>query len=165
MRIEQWNQALDLNTPAALALKRLADALPANRNFRIVVFGSGPLQIGIEPALLSGDVDVFSDDEELAELVNKLGLRNERPAIEVSSELNFITSPRWRGRAQSFAFGKCTFVLPHPLDILIAKLNRLEEKDLDAFRAVIQKTGHPTEGELIYELQMAVDLFRPSFDE
>ena len=28
-----------------------------------------------------------------------------------------------------------------------------------------RKTGHPTESELIFELQMAVDLFRPGFDE
>jgi len=34
-----------------------------------------------------------------------------------------------------------------------------------AFEAVIAKTGHPTEAELIKELQLAVDLFRPSFDE
>ncbi|MBM3840392.1 MAG: hypothetical protein FJ398_20995 [Verrucomicrobia bacterium] len=30
---------------------------------------------------------------------------------------------------------------------------------------MMRKTGHPTQAELIHELQMAVDLFRPSFDE
>ena len=44
-------------------------------------------------------------------------------------------------------------------------MNRLEEKDLEAFRVVLRKTGHPSEPELIRELQFAVDLFRPGFDE
>ena len=79
--------------------------------------------------------------------------------------MNFRTSPRWRDRTQSARIGHVTFVFPHPIDILIAKLNRLDEKDVRAFRAVIAKTGHPTEAELIKELQLAVDLFRPSFDE
>ena len=56
-------------------------------------------------------------------------------------------------------------IVPHPIDILIAKLNRLEEKDLEAFRVVIRKTGHPTESKLLEELQMAVDLFPPVFEE
>lgn len=51
------------------------------------------------------------------------------------------------------------------MDILIAKLNRLDEKDLRAFETVIRKTGHPTSEEFIRELRFAVDLFRPSFDE
>ena len=46
-----------------------------------------------------------------------------------------------------------------------AKLNRLDDKDVRAFEVVLAKTGHPTEAELIRELQLAVDLFRPSFDE
>lgn len=94
MRIEPWSKHLDLQTPAALALKRLAAALPSNRQFRIVVFGSAPLQLEIEPLLLSGDVDVFSDNEDLADYVKMAGLgcENNRPGIAVSSELNFLTS-------------------------------------------------------------------------
>ncbi|MCI0534056.1 MAG: hypothetical protein L0Z50_02395, partial [Verrucomicrobiales bacterium] len=85
--------------------------------------------------------------------------------IQVCSGLNFRTSPHWGTRTQSITIGNCTFIFPHPIDILIAKLNRLDEKDLLAFRVVREKTDHPTEAELIEELQMAVDLFRPGFDE
>ncbi len=125
------------------------------------------MQISLEPALLSGDVDLFSDDEGLADWVKAAGLGDtqRRPYIQVCSGLNFRTSPHWGTRTQSITIENCTFIFPHPIDILIAKLNRLEEKDLLAFRVVREKTGHPTEVELIEELQMAVDLFRPSFDE
>ncbi len=164
---KSWSSDFNLNTPAGRILKSLVAVLPKERSFRITLFGSAPLQINIEPRLLSGDVDLFSDEEQLADWVKQAGLGDEqrRPYIQVCSELNFRTSPRWRGRTQSVPVGNCTFVFPHPIDILIAKLNRLEEKDIEAFRVVKKKTGHPTEAELIAELQMAVDLFRPSFNE
>ena len=164
---DAWSNDFNLDTPAGKILKKLVAALPVERSFRITLFGSAPLQINIEPELLSGDVDLFSDEEQLARWVEQAGLgdQQKRPYIQVCSELNFRTSPRWRGRTQSVTVGNCTFVFPHPIDILIAKLNRLEEKDIEAFRVVKKKTGHPTEAELIEELQMAVDLFRPSFDE
>lgn len=167
MITEPWSRQLNLDTPAGRLLKRLVSALPKSRSFRITLFGSAPLQMNIEPGLLSGDVDLFSGEEQLVEWVNRAGLGDQqhRPFIQVCSELNFRTSPLWKDRTQSVTVGNCTFVFPHPIDILIAKLNRLDEKDLEAFRVVIAKTGHPTEAELIDELQMAVDLFRPSFDE
>ena len=158
---------IDLNTPAGQALKQLVGALPKDRKFQITLFGSAPLQITIEPRLLSADIDLFSDDEDLAVWVRKAGLSREQSDfyIQVCSGLNFRTTPHWGTRIQSITIQNCTFIFPHPIDILIAKLNRLEEKDLLAFRVVREKTGHPTEAELIEELQMAVDLFRPSFDE
>jgi len=167
MVIGSWTTEFNLDTPAGKALRRLVAALPKARPFRITLFGSAPIQITVEPELLSADVNLFSDEENLIEAVRRARLDRDQSDfyIQVCSELNFRTSPRWRDRTQSFVIGNCTFIVPHPMDILIAKLNRLEEKDLEAFRVVIRKTGHPTPDELIRELQLAVDLFRPSFDE
>jgi hypothetical protein len=164
---ESWAGSINLNTRAAELLRKLVAVLPQNREFAITVFGSAPIQICVDSTLASADVDVFSDFEFLREIADRAGLGQDKTEfyIQVSSELNFRTSPRWKGRTQSARIGNCTFIFPHPIDILIAKLNRLEEKDLLAFRTVLAKTGHPTEAELIHELQLAVDLFRPSFDE
>jgi len=167
MAIGSWTNAVNFSTPAGEAIKKLAGALPKDRPFRIVLFGSAPIQIMVEPSLLSADVDLFCDEEDLNEAVRLVGLDRDHSDfyIQVCSGLNFRTSHLWATRTQSTTIGNATFILPHPIDILIAKLNRLDEKDLEAFRVVIRKTGHPTQEELIHELQMAVDLFRPSFDE
>jgi len=53
----------------------------------------------------------------------------------------------------------------HPWDVLVSKLQRLEDKDLEAFKLVIGRTGRPTEEEFINHLQKAVDLYRPKFEE
>jgi hypothetical protein len=162
-----WTETLDLATPAGVALKKLIAKLPQDREFEITVFGSAALQIAVDPTLLSNDVDLFSSSEDLEAFVLEAGLHQNQSDfyIQVCSGLNFRTSPHWATLLKTIRQANCTFHFPHPIDILIAKLNRLEEKDLLAFRVVIAKTGHPTEQELIRELQLAVDLFRPSFDE
>lgn len=167
MELQSWAGSIDLNTRAAEMLRKIAAALPPERDLTVTVFGSAPIQICVDSTLTSADVDVFSDFEPLREILDQAGLGQDKAAfyVQVSSELNFRTSPRWRNRTQSTRIGKVTFVFPHPIDILIAKLNRLDEKDVRAFQVVRAKTGHPTEAELIAELRLAVDLFRPSFDE
>ena len=161
------SNSVNLETPAGRLLRKLADSLPRDRSWRITAFGSAPIQIQVDTLLTSADVDVFCDEEDLQPWVEAIGAAQGQADfyIQVCSGLNFRTSPHWAARAISVPYLHCTFVFPHPIDILIAKLNRLEEKDLAAFRVVIRKTGHPTEPEMIRELQNAVDLFRPSFDE
>ena len=163
-----WNSPIDWGTPAGQLLSRFAAALPADRGYRITVFGSAPLQLTLDRDLLSGDVDIFSDDDEdLTEAVRQAGLAKGHGGLylEPSFELSFRASTRWRQRAKVIQLGKLTLTFPHPLDILIGKLGRLDPKDLEAFKRVVQLTGHPTAEELIPELQNALDLFRPAFDE
>lgn len=154
----------DWETPAGITLRRLVEAIRVPTT--LTVFGSAPLQMEVEQNLLSQDVDIFSDSE-LEEIVkaNSLGVGQSEPGIQICHELNFRATPNWALRAQIETVGFCRVIFPHPTDILIGKLHRLEEKDLEAFKIVIQKTGHPTEQELLTDLQKAVELFKPSFDE
>ncbi len=85
--------------------------------------------------------------------------------FQVCDRLTFRTALGWEERAHREPRRGHTFVFPHPWDILAAKIGRLEEKDLEAFRLVIRKTGGPTAGEFKRHLQLAVDLYRPNFDE
>ncbi len=162
--IESWTPEVDLDTPAGRLIRELAVHVPPGT--RITLFGSAPLQIALDGGFASEDVDCFGPHE-LKQLAEQNGLSKTRrhPYLQVCNDLNFRTSPRWRDRAFTFPLEGRIFVLPHPIDILIGKLHRMEEKDLRAFKLVREKTGHPTELDLIGELQGAVDLFRPGFDE
>jgi hypothetical protein len=163
-----WAGEIDWSTPAGRLLEEFLAALPKDRPFHVTVFGSAPLQLTVDRQLMSGDVDVFSDDDEdLSAFIEaaKLDKEQGRFYLESGFELSFRTSPRWRTRAKRIQRANVVLTIPHPLDILIGKLDRLEAKDLKAFERVIQLTGHPTAEEFKAELQNAVDLFRPAFDE
>jgi hypothetical protein len=147
-------------------LDQLVNALPPARTWKIIVFGSSPLQLGIDPSFLSADVDVIpaSDIEEHCRQANLLKGQT-AVYIDLCTPAAFTASADWSVRACEVARRHVTFVLPHPIDILVSKIKRLEEKDLHAFRVVRAKTGHPTEDELIQALRRVVDLYRPTFDE
>jgi len=163
-----WTGEIDWTTPAGQLLQRFLATLPEDRPFHLTLFGSAPLQLTVDRQLMSGDVDLFSDDDEdLSALIAaaKLDKTHGGFYLEPGFELSFRTSPRWRQRAKSVQRRNVTLTIPHPLDILIGKLNRLDSKDENAFERIRQLTGHPTSAELKLELQHAVDLFRPAFDE
>jgi hypothetical protein len=123
------------------------------------------LQLTLDRQVLSADVDLFSeDDEDLGVLVQNAGLDKSHGGLylEPGFELSFRTSPRWRQRAISETPGQVTITVPHPIDILIGKLDRLDPKDFRAFERVKQLTNHPTAEEILAELQNAVDLVRDS---
>jgi hypothetical protein len=163
-----WTGEIDWTAPAGRVLEQFLASLPADRPFRFTIYGSAPLQLTVDHQLLSADVDIFSDDDDdLSALVREANLDRTHGGVylEPGFELSFRTSPRWRQRARTVQRGRVTLTFPHPLDILIGKLDRLEAKDLKAFERVIQLTGHPSADELKVELQHAVDLFRPAFDD
>jgi hypothetical protein len=73
----------DWNTPAGQALDSLSKAIRLkglSLKRPILVFGSAPLQIYLDPAFLSADMDVALTDqrEEIQRLVDEIGLHKSR---------------------------------------------------------------------------------------
>lgn len=156
-----WRPALDWTSPAGKVLKTLAAALPKKYPFRITVFGSAPLQLAIDRNFLSADVDIFSEDD-FSELIRelRLGKGQRRVYIDQNRATVFRTAPDWQARSFVTKVKNVEFCFPHPIDLLVSKLQRLAPKDLRAFKLVYSKTDFPTEPDLIRALQNALDLYR-----
>jgi len=165
----RWRPQLDWSTPGAELLRLAAEVLSAglgSRSLQLVVFGSSPLQMGVSEAIMSGDLDIATD-EEIEGLLVAAGLTKglSSPYVEVCPLGTFRTALDWRARAHAERLGNLEILFPHPIDILVSKISRGEEKDFEAFEEVIARTGHPTEEELADSLIRAVHLFRPGYDE
>jgi len=163
---QRWSPELHWNTPAGGVIDRLIDALPSHRTWRLIIFGSAPLQLGLDPHFLSADIDVISQDD-ITDFLRSAGLLKGQASIYVEPcpANTFTAAVDWQERAHTEVRRHAVLIFPHPIDILVSKVKRLEEKDLDAFRLVLQKTGHPTEDELKEALRRVVDIYRPNFDE
>lgn len=161
-----WSPQINWATPAGQLLNELLAHLPRDREIEITVFGSAPLQLGLDATFQSGDVDIFGP-EDFTPIIQQAGLSKtgERMYIEQTPPTVFIASHTWRERACTVRRGNVTFTFPHPIDILVAKIKRLVPKDLRAYHLVYDKTGHPTEAEMKVALQRVVDIYRPGFDE
>ncbi|MEO6036694.1 MAG: hypothetical protein ABIQ35_15695 [Verrucomicrobiota bacterium] len=136
-----WRAEIDWNTVAGKFLQKFLSLLPADRHFHIILYGSAPLQLTLDRTLLSGDIDLFSGNEDdLASLIrtHKLGKEDGGAFyLEAGYELSFRTSPRWKSRGKNFELKNVTLTIPHPLDILIGKLDRLAPKDIKAFEGYL----------------------------
>jgi hypothetical protein len=161
---------IDWDTPAGHRLDLLARSLPPNPRLELTVFGSAPLQLFLDKTFLSADIDVFPTEESytfLLDFVASHGLDKDQSPyyIQICDPYAFRSTRNWRDRAVEVERHGHLFRFVHPWDILVSKLQRLDEKDIRAFELVIKCTGHPTEAEFIRQLQSAVDLYRPKFDE
>ncbi len=161
---------IDWSANAGQRLDALARALPAQPRLDITVFGSAPLQLIVERNFLSEDIDLCSSEEHwdyLTKFVEEKGWAKGQTDfyIQVCDPRAFRSTIDWQSRVIEVERHGHLFRFVHPWDVLVSKLQRLEEKDWEAFKLVIAKTGHPTEEEFIRHLQKAVDLYRPKFDE
>ena len=163
-------EKLDWTGKAGQRLDEFARRLPAPPRLEITVFGSAPLQLFVERSFISEAIDLFGSDNITAFLEQLVGENKWNKGetdlyIQVCDPLAFKSTIDWRSRAIAVERHAHLLVLVHPWDVLVSKLQRLEEKDWNAFRLVIEKTSHPTEEEFARHLQLAVDLYRPKFDE
>ena len=57
---EPWRPALRWEAPAGQLLDRVVNALPADQTWEFIVFGSAPLQLGLDASFVSADVDIIA---------------------------------------------------------------------------------------------------------
>jgi len=164
---EPWRPELDWNAPAGRLLDEVVAALPSGRKWNLIVFGSAPLQLALDSSFLSGDVDVIASEADAeTHLAAASLLKDQRKFYVEVVPAHVFAAPRdWPNRAYREIRRHVEFTFPHPADILVAKVCRAADKDLEAFRLVRRRTGHPTPEEMIQLLRQAVDMYRPGFDE
>ena len=126
----------------------LNDAARLVRAGEIVVLGSASLALWLEHAPSSRDVDVWVTPTERGEIVEALmgelsWYHDKHGAyVEVCGPETFEAPTSWRSRAKTLTlpdYEGVAVVIPHPHDILVAKLPRYEVSDRDHARLILRQ--------------------------
>ncbi len=114
----------------------------------LVVFGSGAFAFWLESAPATRDVDVYCLPAERGDaieaLMGELSWYHERTGayVEVWSPETFRTSCDWRTRAKilrSEATPELVVTVAHPHDVVVAKLERCDERDKQQIKSVLEE--------------------------
>lgn len=146
----------------------------------LTIFGSAPIQLCLDEAFTSADVDimVLAGDVALREIANQAGVGRSgslRPAygVQICPPQLFKPTQHYLQRAHVETRHGLKIIVPHLRDILIGKLHRsrhegqtgLAPKDLRAFQRVRELCGgHPTLAEFLEDLVSLEPSFRPPLD-
>lgn len=126
----------------------LNDAARLVRDGEIVVFGSASLALWLDAAPSSRDVDLWVMPEERGEIVEALmgelsWYHDKHGAyVEVCGPETFEAPSSWRARAKTLTppdSQNVRIVVPHPHDVLIAKLPRYAPSDREHARLIVEQ--------------------------
>ena len=124
----------------------VADAARLVQRGELVVFGSSALAFWLVDAPRSRDVDLWCDPAERGQVVEalmgELSWYHQRHGayVEVWAPETFSAPTGWRSRAklqQLEDSPAVTLLVPHPHDVLFAKLERMTETDVEHARRIL----------------------------
>lgn len=150
----------------------LLDAARLVKDGEIVVFGSAALAMWLENPPRTRDVDVWCTPSERGEIVESLmGAlswydEKHHAYVEVWGPETFAAPSDWRDRAKVLRddiVPNVSLVVPHPHDVLLAKLERWEEGDREHAALILREIPlRPTD---LDRLASKAPYRQPGFDE
>lgn len=126
----------------------MTDAARLVRKGEVVVFGSAALAFFLRNAPTTRDVDLWCTPSERGEsveaLMGELSWYHDRHGayVEVWAPETFRAPSGWRERARALHLEdlpEVTLLVAHPHDVLFAKLERMDEQDIDHMRRILDE--------------------------
>lgn len=124
----------------------LSDAIRLLGEGELVVFGSAALALWLRDPPASRDIDLLCEPAEKGEILTammgELSWYHEKHGVfvEVWASETFAAPHGWRERARLVShqdYPRVRLLVPHPHDVLVSKLERLESKDREHVRRIL----------------------------